>query len=170
MRKVGARIAINSVPNDWYKLEGPVPITLDDPESAGDIAPISGADTIGDIVGGAFTLYSSRLCDALNEFGIELNTKPAIIFKPGSKVPEEGHNMVLGVPDADYLTEAFDELEYFEIDPTKTGGMSMFDLGHRLRIIDEKLKSHLDTTRLEGVFMVPSKEFGGMLAMKLTYG
>jgi len=170
MREAGARIAFSSVPDDWYELEGAIPITLDDPDRRGDIAPGSGSDTFGDIVGGAYTLYSTRLCDALNEFGIKLNTLPTQIFKPGNKVPVEGHNMVLGVPDADCLADGFDELEYFEIDPEKTEGLSLFDLEHDLRIIDEKLKQHLDTIGLEGVFVIPTEKYGGMLAMSLVYG
>jgi hypothetical protein len=169
IREVGARIAIHSVPDDWYELEGPVPIILDDPESEGDSAPESCAGTIGDIVSGAFSLYSTRLCDALNDFGIELTTQPTKIFKPGIKEPVEDHNMVLGVPDADCLAEDFEELEFFEIDSEKTEGLSFFDLNHRLRIIDEKLKLHLEVIGLKGVFMVPTKEYGGKLMLNLTY-
>jgi len=170
MRQAGACIGMSSLPDDWYELDGAVPVKLDDPDRRGDIAPGSGADTFGDIVGGAYSLYSTRLCDALTEFGIELNTKPTQIFKPGNKEPVEGHNMVLGVPDVDCLADDFEELEYFDIDPEKTKGLSLFDLEHDLRIIDEKLKQHLDTLELAGVFMIPTKKYGGMLAMEVTYG
>jgi len=170
MREAGACISLSSVPNDWYELEGTIPVYLDDPDERGDIAPGSGADTFGDIIGGAYSLYSIRLCEALKDFGIELNTKPTQIFKPDNKDPVEGHNMVLGVPDADCLADGYDELEYFEIDSEKTNDLSLFDLEHRLRIIDEKLKLHLESLDLKGVFMVPTKEYGGMLAMNLVYG
>jgi len=170
MRKVGARISISSVPEEWYELEGPVPVTLEDPESVGDIAPESGADTIGDIVGGAFSLYSSRLCEALNNFGLKLNYKPAEIFKPGSNEPVKGYNMVLGVNDSDCLAHDYNELEYFEIDSEKAKGLSLFDLQYSLRIIDESLKLHLDNAGLDGVFMVPTKEYGGMFAYSLKWG
>lgn len=170
MRKADARIAFSSVQEDWYEIEDPVPVVLDDPDRRGDTAPESGSNTFGDIVGGAFSLYSTRLCDALSEFGIALNTRSTQIFTPGNKEPVAGHNMVLGVPDADCLADGFDELEYFEIAPEKTEGLSLFDLEHKLRIIDEKLKQHLDTIGLESVFMIPTTKYGGMLAMRLVNG
>lgn len=176
MRKVGARTAIDSWPEDHLmgeaELEIPVPIILDDPEERGDCAPKSGANTFGDIISGAFSLYSTRLCDELKVFGIELIYTPTKIFLPGIKEPLEGYNSVGGVPDTNCLAKGkgYNGLEYFEIDSSKTKGLSLFDLKRSLRIIDERLKSHLETLGLEGVFMVPTSEYGGTLAMDLTFG
>ena len=99
-----------------------------------------------------------------------LTTKPVEIFKPGSTEPVTGYQLVLGVSDADCLAEEYSELEYFEVDASKTNNLSIFDLQHSLRIIDEKLKLHLESIELEGVYVVPTKEFGGTLANSLKWG
>lgn len=172
MRKVGAQIALHALPDDWYTMQGPVPVMLHDPEAEGDIAPESGADTMGDIIGGGLSLYSARLCDALEAFGIKLTYKPVTLFKPNSTTPVAGYNIVLGVSDVDCLDAATaeDELEYFEIDSEQTRGLSLFDVEHTLRIIDEALKLHLDAVGLEGVFMIPTAEYGGLLAHHVRWG
>ena len=170
MRVAGARVGLNSLPRKWRKMSGPIPVRLDDPGSAGDIAPESGADTFGDIVSGAYSLYSDRLCEALKEFGIELDYNAVKIYKTGGVESVTGYNMALGAPDADCLIQENGELDFFEIDETKTQGLSFFDLEHKIRIIDETLKIHLEKLELEGVFIIPTQEFGGMLAHTLTWG
>ena len=163
----GARTSLNSTPKGWKKRKGRVPIVLDDPEARGDSQPSGGASNAGDLISGAFSLYSERLCSALRDFGVEFTAVETTIRAPGSQDPILGYYMVLGMADADCLTE---DLEFFEIDAKKTNDLHMFDVNHRLRVIDEKLKTHLESLNLDGVFMVPTNEYGGRLAMDLTFG
>lgn len=167
---VGARTSLNSLTKGWQEREGLVPIMLDDPEARGDCQPSGGAANVGDVISGAFSLYSERLCNALREFGIEFTAIETTIRAPGSQEPILGYFMVLGIADADCLTEELDDLEYFEIDAKKTNEQHMFDVEHKLRVIDEKFKMHLESLNLEGVFMVPTSEYGGALEMRLTMG
>ena len=170
IRLAGARTALNSLPNAWYNLDGPIPVTLDDPLGRGDSEPSGGADKIGDIISGAFSLYSERLCQALRDFGVEFTAVQTLITVPGREASLLGYSMVLGIADAQCLAQGYDEAEFFEIDADKTNGLHMFDLEHTNRIIDQAFKTHLDTLNLEGVFMVPTKEFGGTLEMRLKMG
>lgn len=179
-RKVGAQTSLDSFPQDWLrgKAELPVPvhIHLDDPLGRDDAGPSSGAGTLGDIIDGAQSCYSKKLGDALKEFGVNLDLTLALIYLPGVTEPNSDYYMVRGVPNAECLIDKSGELDYFEIDPSKTNGLHMFDVASsnygmwRARIIDEVLKQHLEKLDLKGVYVIPTTEYGGWLKTQLKMG
>jgi hypothetical protein len=167
MRTSGARTSWSSLPSQQDGRDELV-VELDDPIARGDIAPQAGANALGDIISGAFSLYSTRLCDALTAFGITLNTKPVSVILAEDAGEVGGYHWVLGVADIQMDNED-DELECFTLDEQDCEGLSFFDLNHRLRIVDARLKEHLEACQLEGVFIVPTQEFSGQLKMALCY-
>lgn len=178
LREAGAQARINSFPQDWImgeaELVEPVPIKLDDPEGRGDTGPKGGADNCGDIISGAQFIYSKRLCDALKEYGVELETKQARIFRPGHDEPLDDYYMIMAFYEVKLEEQSKDErLHFFELDDDISDGVAMFEVSRgisSLILIDEGLKLHLDKQNLKGVFTVPTTEFGGALAMDLTWG
>ena len=173
VRLAGARTAISSMPNSVIMGEiptGPIPVELDDPLGRGDSEPRGGQAKLGDIISGAFSLYSARLQDALTAFGITLDFKPVQVFVPGQEQPVEGYAWVRGVPSIKLGGKA---LEFFTINHAQTGGRSFFDASvayASVRVIDQRLKVRLEVAGLEGVYFLPTKDYGGALAMSLKQG
>ncbi|MFT3713332.1 MAG: hypothetical protein QM817_37225 [Archangium sp.] len=171
VRLAGARTAMNSMPRSVMMGKLPadaIPVRIDDPLGRGDSEPSGGASKLGDIISGAFSIYSPKLQKALTDFGVKFDFKAVQVFLPGKEEAIEGYAWARGAPSVEVPS-----LEFFEIDAAKTQGHALFDASLNfatVRVVTAALKQHLEAAGLEGVYFVPTKEYGGALAMVLTMG
>lgn len=171
MRLAGARTAMNSIPRSVMMGQmpaGPVPVRIDDPLGRGDSQPSGGASKLGDIVSGAFSLYSAKLHKALTDFGVKFDSKAVQLFLPGKESPIDGYVWPRGAKSIEVPS-----IEFFTIDPAKTEGLALFDASlnwNTVRVVTAELKAHLEAVGLEGVYFVPTEKYGGALAMVLKMG
>jgi hypothetical protein len=129
----------------------------------------------GDIIQSLVTLFSEKLKGALDSFGVDnVEFFPVELEDPATQTTENGYHLanIIGlVSCVDMAKSDVRELpsgtgvrlKAFVIDERRAPDQAIFRLDEKptLIVINERLKTHLETAGLKGLKMIPTTEYDG---------